>query len=264
MTSILAKIVHHKIGEIASAKRRIPMEDLKSQSKQTTPPLDFLGAITVGDQANRVSLIAEVKKASPSKGLIREDFDPVAIALSYAANGANCISVLTDQYFFQGDLEFLKRIRREVSIPLLRKDFILDEYQVWEARCAGADAVLLIAECLNPAQLKHLHALINDLGMTALVELYDSENIDAVLSCNPALVGVNNRDLKTFEIDLGHSIRIKQMLPSDIAMVSESGIFTPDDVQRMQQNNIDAVLVGESLMRADDIGEATRTLMAVK
>jgi indole-3-glycerol phosphate synthase len=249
--------------EIENAKRDKPVEDLKAQTKHVPPPLDFLAALTTGDQADRVSLIAEVKKASPSKGIIRADFDPVTIAKAYADHGASCISVLTDENFFQGSLEYLKQIRAAVSKPLLRKDFVLDEYQVWEARAAGADAVLLIAECLEPAQMKELHCQIDELGMTALVELYDSKNIPAVLDCSPKLVGVNNRDLNTFEIDLHHSIRVKQALPAEIAMVSESGIFTNADVRLMHQNSVDAVLVGESLMRSDDIGAAVDQLLGI-
>ncbi len=261
MTSILDKIVNYKLGEIAAAKQKLAIDELKSLAEKTPPPLDFLAALTTGDESNRVSLIAEVKKASPSKGVIREDFEPVKIATQYADAGANCISVLTDEHFFQGKLEFLRQIRSAVSVPLLRKDFILDEYQVYEARAAGADAVLLIAECLEAEQLKSLHEKINELGMTALVELYDADNIPAVLACNPKLVGVNNRDLNTFEIDLMHSIRVKQSLPTDIAMVSESGIFTNVDVQLMQENSVNAILVGESLMRSDNIADAVAKLM---
>ena len=161
-----------------------------------------------------MSLIAEVKKASPSKGLIRADFDPVKIAQAYASSGASCISVLTDEHFFKGHLDYLEAIRAAVDVPLLRKDFILDASQVYEARMAGADAVLLIAECLSPKQLRQLHDLIVELGMTPLVELYDQANVDAVLACQPKLVGVNNRDLNTFEVDLMHSIRVKAAVPS--------------------------------------------------
>ena len=263
MRSILEKIVRHKLVEIDKAKSDLPILELKASAKDAPPPLDFLGALTKNEQANHVSLIAEVKKASPSKGVIRDDFDPLEIARAYANSGASCISVLTDEHFFQGSLDYLKQIRRVVSKPLLRKDFVLDEYQVWEARAAGADAVLLISECLQPDQMNRLHEQVTELGMTALVELYDSRNIEAVLACNPTLVGVNNRDLNTFEIDLNHSIRIKKQLPHSIAMVSESGIFTHQDVLLMQQNGVDAVLVGESLMRSEDIGSAVRSLMGI-
>ncbi len=255
MSSILDKIVAHKRQEIAT---RPPVQ---FDADAVGPPRDFVKALTDGQQAGRVSLIAEVKKASPSKGLIRADFDPVKIAQAYASSGASCISVLTDEHFFKGHLDYLKAIRAAVDIPLLRKDFVLDASQVYEARMAGADAVLLIAECLEPKQLIELHDLIVELGMTPLVELYDEANVDAVLACKPKLVGVNNRDLNTFEVDLMHSIRVKQQLPSTTTFVSESGIFTHQDVQLMQANKVDAILVGESLMRHDDVGAAVKRLL---
>lgn len=261
VSSILEKIVRHKQGEIEAAKQRIPRVELEARLSDLPPPLDFCSALTAGAQQDRVSLIAEVKKASPSKGVIREDFDPVMIAKTYARSGAACISVLTDEHFFQGCLDYLVNIRKAVSIPLLRKDFVLDEYQVLEARVAGADGVLLIAECLAPDRLVELHQMIESLGMTALVELYDKKNIPAVLACHPKLVGVNNRDLNTFEIDLMHSIRVRESFPRDIAMVSESGIFTNRDVQLMRDNSVDAILVGESLMRSDDLSVAVKSLM---
>lgn len=254
MNSILSKIVAHKREEIAArgaVEYRTPEK----------PPRDFLAALTTGGQAGRVSLIAEVKKASPSKGVIREDFDPVEIAQAYQRGGASCLSVLTDEHFFQGHLDYLIAVRKAVTLPILRKDFVLCESQVYEARMAGADAVLLIAECLEPSQLKDLHDLIVSLDMTPLVELYEEKNIDAVLACRPRLVGVNNRDLKTFEVDLHHSLRMKAKLDPGIAMVSESGIFTNDDVQLMQTNSVDAILVGESLMRSNDIETAVKTLL---
>ncbi|MEL7496077.1 MAG: indole-3-glycerol phosphate synthase TrpC [Planctomycetota bacterium] len=254
MNSILKKIVAHKRDEI---RNRGPVKYVAPEQ----PPRDFLGALCAGAQADCVSLIAEVKKASPSKGVIREDFEPVQIARSYQSGGAQCLSVLTDEHFFQGHLDFLKAIREVVDLPLLRKDFILDESQVYEARMSGADAVLLIAECLEPERLKSLHDLIVELKMTPLVELYDASNIEAVLACEPKLVGVNNRDLNTFEVDLNHSLRIREMLPPGIAMVSESGIFTSEDIALMHQHNVDAVLVGESLMRQADVAIAIRELM---
>ena len=258
MNSILKKIVDHKRTEIAAAKQDRPVEDVISATKDQSPARDFVAALRKNPS---VSLIAEVKKASPSKGVIRADFDPVAIAKIYAASGAACISVLTDEHFFQGHLDYLKAIRQEVEIPLLRKDFIIDEYQVFEARAAGADAVLLIAECLEDEQLLNLHQQINELGMTALVELYDAENIEKVLAAKPTLVGVNNRDLNTFEVDLNHSVKVKQLLPSTVTFVSESGIYHRDDVEMLEKSGVDAMLVGESLMRADDIGAAVKTLL---
>jgi indole-3-glycerol phosphate synthase len=259
LSSILDKIVTHKLTEIASAKSARPIESVRGMAADAQPPQDFLASLTATDY---VGLIAEVKKASPSKGVIREDFDPIAIAKTYCESGAHCISVLTDEHFFQGSLDILSAIRVAVAVPLLRKDFIIDEYQVYEARAAGADAILLIAECLDPKQLLDLHEIICGLGMTSLVELYDERNIDAVLNCQPRLVGVNNRDLNTFEVDLGHSLRIKQQLPDEVVMVSESGIFTTADVRLLHASGVAAMLVGESLMRADDIGQAVKMLLA--
>jgi len=264
LNSILQKIVDHKITEIAAAKDKVSLETLSAATRDAATALDFVGALQGRKAAGSIGLIAEVKKASPSKGIIRADFDPVAIAETYAEHGAACISVLTDEHFFQGHLDYLRQIRTAVDVPLLRKDFILDEYQVLEARAAGADAVLLIAECLTPDRLKQLHDQITQVGMTALVELYDAENLGAVLACNPTLVGVNNRDLNTFEVDLGHSIRIRKQVPADITFVSESGIFQHADVELLQANQVDAMLVGESLMRSDNISDAIGELRTGK
>ena len=258
MASILDKIIEHKQGEIAAAKRAVPIEELESRIADAVPPLDFLAPIRASDQ---VSLIAEVKKASPSKGVIREDFEPVAIAKAYQEAGATCISVLTDENFFQGQLDYLTKIREQVSLPLLRKDFIIDPYQVLEARVAGADAVLLIAECLNDELLRTLHDQIVALGMTPLVELYQPENLEPVLRCGAELIGINNRNLETFETDLNHCIRLRESIPTDKPVVGESGIFTAEDVTRLRAANIDAMLVGESLMRQPDIATAVRQLV---
>ena len=255
MPSILDKIVTHKRAELAAVTT--PLSELKAAIVDAPKVRDFAAALS-GD---KVSLIAEVKKASPSKGIIREDFNPVEIARAYAIGGASCISVLTDENFFQGKLDYLTAIRSEVELPLLRKDFILSEYQVYEARVAGADAVLLIAECLSPSELKELHDLICELGMTPLVEFYEYSNLEAVLACDPKLVGVNNRDLKTFEIDLNHSAKIREQVPADTLFVSESGIFTNEDVVQLESWNVDAILVGESLMRQQDVTAAVRNLL---
>ncbi len=258
LNSILQKIVDHKLSEIAAAKAARPIQDVTAAADKAAEPRDFLSAL---QNAEDIALIAEVKKASPSKGVIRADFDPVKIAKIYAQSGASCISVLTDENFFQGHLDYLTAIRQQVDIPLLRKDFIIDEYQVFEARAAGADGVLLIAECLTPDQLIGLHQRICDLGMTPLVELYDEENVEKVIAAHPVLVGVNNRDLNTFEVDLNHSVNVKKLLPPSVTFVSESGIYSPSDVQMLRENGVDAMLVGESLMRADDIGDAVKTLL---
>jgi indole-3-glycerol phosphate synthase len=211
--------------------------------------------------AGPIKLIAEVKKASPSQGVIRADFDPVAIARVYEENGASCLSVLTDEKYFQGRLEFLTQIRAAVSLPLLRKDFILDTYQLLEARVAGADAVLLIAECLDDCNLRKLHNEAMELGLTPLVELYEPANLPRVLAAGAALIGVNNRDLKTFHVDLGHCIALRDQVPLDAVFVAESGIHSRADVLRLEEAGVDAMLVGESLMREADIGAAVRRLL---
>ena len=258
MHSILKKIFDLKLLEIAAAKLQLSVDDAAKAAKDARPARNFLSALQVDGE---IGLIAEVKKASPSKGVIREDFDPVSIARSYESAGASCISVLTDENFFQGHRDYLVQVGDAVKLPTLRKDFIIDPWQVHDARAAGADAVLLIAECLEASQLNDLHCLINELGMTALVELYDRENIEKVMACSPSLVGVNNRDLNTFEVNLEHSIEIRKSLPDEITFVSESGISSNAEVQRLQAANVDAILVGESLMRSTDIVKATRELL---
>ncbi len=208
-----------------------------------------------------MKLLAEVKKASPSAGLIRPDFEPVAIATTYAAHGAACISVLTDEHYFQGRLEYLTAIRAAVSPPVLRKDFILDAYQLVEARVAGADAVLLIAECLDDCSLRKLFNETIELGMTPLVELYEPANLRRVLEAGATLVGVNNRNLHTFQVDLEHAIRLRDEVPDECLLVAESGIKTHADVQHLAAAGIDAILVGESFTRERDIGAAVDCLM---
>ncbi len=258
MGGILEQIVRHKRDEIAAAKAALPVADLRARLVDAPPVRDFVATLI---QPGRIGLIAEVKRASPSAGTIRADFDPVAIARAYEAGGAHCVSVLTDERFFGGQLGFLSAIRAACRLPLLRKDFILDEYQVLEARAAGADGVLLIAECLAGDELQRLHAAINDLGMTALVELYDPAHVDRVLACGPRLVGVNNRDLNSFTVDLQHSIRMRQRVPRDVPLVAESGIATRNEVLQLEAAGIDAMLVGESLMRQGDPAKAVRALL---
>jgi indole-3-glycerol phosphate synthase len=258
VASILQRIVAQKRRDIQQAKDAVSQSQLDGMLADALPVRDFHAAL-IRDPG--VSLIAEVKRASPSKGVLRRNFDPLEIAEAYAANGATCISVLTDEHFFSGHLNDLKSVRRHVEIPVLRKDFIITPYQVVEARVAGADAVLLIAECLDAATLKQLHDQILNLGMTALVELYEEKNLQMVLDCGANLIGINNRDLNTFETHLAHSIDLKNKLPAGKTVVSESGIYTPDDVQMLAAAGVDAMLVGESLMRADDIGVAVRRLL---
>lgn len=222
------------------------------------PCRDFHAALAFGDE---VRLIAEVKRASPSAGLIREDFDPVSIAAAYAEGGAACISVLTDEPFFQGSLDFLRAVRQAVDLPILRKDFIVDEYQLLQARVNGADAVLLIAECLTPTQLIQLDERARGLGMQTLIELYEPDNLAAVLATKTRLVGVNNRDLRSFHTDLNHTLRVATNIPPDRLIVGESGIASYDDVQRLHAGGVKGILVGESLMRQADIAAATRRLL---
>ncbi len=258
MANILDKIVNTKLQEIASAKAKLPEQELRAMAGDAPPVRNFFAALAA---PGPIRLIAEVKKASPSKGVIRADFDPVAIARTYEQNGATCISVLTDAPFFQGSLEYLRAIRQHVRLPLLRKDFILDTYQLWEARCAGADAVLLIAECLDDCQLRKLHQSAIALGLTPLVEFYEEANLERVLDAGATLIGVNNRDLRTFQTDLEHVIRMRQRIPADRVLVGESGIHGRADALRLEQAGIQAMLVGEHLMASDDVGAAVRNLL---
>ncbi len=258
MNTILDRIVATKRDEIRAARAGRSEAELRRDAEHVEPPRDFLGALR---RADSIGLIAEIKKASPSKGVIRADFDPERIARAYRDGGADCLSVLTDESYFQGHLDYLNRVRDVVPLPLLRKDFIVDPYQVHQARAAGADAVLLIAECLEAPLLAELHAAIRDYGMTALVELHEPEQLDKVLACGPELVGINNRDLKTFRVDLEHAIRMRERIPREILVVGESGIRTTDDVRRLIAGGIGAMLVGESLMRAEDPAAATKELL---
>ncbi len=258
MPSILDKIVATKREEILAAKARVDIHSLQKQAEAMEPARDFYTAL----RGDRLRLIAEVKKASPSKGIIRADFEPLSIARQYVAGGASALSVLTDEQYFQGSLDYLRAIRREVSIPLLRKDFVLDPYQVVEARAAGADAVLLIAECLDAATLKLLYDEIRRWGMWALIELYDPQNLPMVLDTGTQIVGVNNRDLHSFEVDLDRTIEIRKMVESNICVVGESGISSVEDMQRLSNAGVQAVLVGESLMRQENVQRAAEKLLA--
>lgn len=258
MSEILAEIVQSKKKEVEEAIRQRPLRDLMSQADDAPPTKDFADALKQGDG---IQLIAEVKKASPSKGVIRADFDPVSIAKQYATSGAACISVLTDEKYFQGSLDYLVAIREAVDVPLLRKDFIIHPYQVFESRVAGADAVLLIAECLNRQELRGLTQLIRELGMQALIELYDKRNLENVLNTGTELIGINNRDLNTFEVDLEHTTRLRKDVPPGKIVVGESGIHTRADALMLQEHGVQAMLVGESLMRQQDVGAATAALL---
>ncbi len=258
MSTILDRIVATKREEIAAARSARPEQELRAALAEAPPVRDFFAALAV---PGPVRLIAEVKKASPSKGVIRADFDPVTIARTYEAHGATCLSVLTDEQYFQGSLDYLRAIRAAVSLPLLRKDFILDRYQLLEARLAGADAVLLIAECLDDCHLRSLHNEALELGLTPLVEFYDAENLPRVLEAGATLIGVNNRDLRTFHTDLDHTLRMRAQIPAECLLVAESGISTRDDVLRLEAAGVNAMLVGESLMASQDIGAAVDRLL---
>jgi len=258
VTTILDSILARKQAEVAAAKERVPERVLAARIADAPLVRDFAAALRA---ATGVALIAEIKKSSPSAGILREDFDPVEIAKTYESHGAACISVLTDQSFFQGKLSDLTDVRCAVGVPVLRKDFLIDRYQVLEARAAGADCVLLIAECLDDVRLRELHSFAADLGMESLIELYAPENLDRVLQFGPRLVGVNNRNLRTFVTDLDHSLSLLDRIPDGMLFVSESGIRTRADVERLQTAGVDAILVGESLMRSPDVGRAVDELL---
>jgi len=260
MSTILDRIVATKKREIEEARRVRPLEAVRAAAAAAAPTRNFFQALAA---EGPIKLIAEVKKASPSKGLIRPDFDPVTIASAYAQACATCLSVLTDESYFQGHLDYLRAIRAAVSLPLLRKDFILDPYQLYEARAAGADAVLLIAECLDDCQLRGLHNLALELQLTPLVEFYEPENLPRVLEAGATLIGINNRDLKTFQVDLEHTIRLRKQIPDDCLVVGESGINSHADVRRLAQAGVSAILVGEHLMRQADIVRAVRNLLGL-
>ncbi len=260
MNTILDRIVAAKRQEIEQHRAETSARYLEALFADAPPVRDFRAALERGPG---IGIIAEVKKASPSAGVLRADFDPIAIARIYEANGANAISVLTDEPFFQGHLAYLSGIHQAVQPPVLRKDFILDRYQVVQARVAGADAVLLIAEILEGSELPALLGYIHELGMQALVELYDRENLPRVLDAGATIVGVNNRDLRTFVTSLDHTLDLLPAIPKGICVVSESGIRTRDDMLRLEQAGVKAVLIGETFMRAADIGQKMRELRGV-
>ena len=258
MPTILDKIVATKKAEVAAAKDVVPATELQAALADAPSVRDFYGALAA---EGPLKLIAEVKRASPSKGLIREDFEPVAIAEIYAAHGATCVSVLTDEQYFHGSLDYLRQVRSAIGLPILRKDFLIDSYQLLEARAAGADAVLLIAECLDDCNLRKLHNEAIELGMTPLVEFYEIENLPRVLDAGASVIGINNRNLRTFETDLNHTVRLREQIPSDCVVVGESGIHSRADAQRLADAGVQAILVGEHLMSQSDIGAAVDRLI---
>lgn len=259
MSDILKKILAVKAEEVAAAQAAKPLAALRAEAEaanRDTPVRDFVGAIEAKIAAGQAGVIAEVKKASPSKGVLRANFDPAAIAASYAAHGAACLSVLTDRQFFQGAPEYLQQARAACNLPVIRKDFLVDEYQVVEARAMGADAILLIVAALELARLKALEAVADSLGLAVLVEVHDADELDLALQLKTPLLGINNRNLRTFEVSLQNTLDLLPRIPAGRRVVTESGILARSDVALMRQYHVDAFLVGEAFMRADDPGAA--------
>ena len=262
MSDILDKIVAVKRQEVAAALARKPLAAMRADAESRVLTRDFVGAMRAKIAAGLPAVIAEVKKASPSKGVLRADFIPADIAQSYAEYGAACLSVLTDQQFFQGSVDYLKQARASCDLPVLRKDFMVDPYQVYEARAMGADCILLIAACLDDAQMQSLEALAMSLDMAVLVEVHDGAELQRALQLKTPLLGINNRNLKTFEVSLDTTLGLLKDVPAGHLLVTESGISTVADVQRMRAAGVQAFLVGEVFMRADEPGQALAALFA--
>jgi indole-3-glycerol phosphate synthase len=260
--SVLERIMAVKRAEVAAAKKALPQCEIEVRARAAEPPRRFISSITAKLTSGKAAVIAEIKRASPSKGLLRDKFEPAEIASSYAAGGAACLSILTDREFFQGAPEHLTAARAACPLPALRKDFIFDPYQVYEARAMGADCILLIAACLSVKDMKTLEALADALGMAVLVEVHDSKELQAALELGTPLVGINNRDLRTFATRLETTIGLLPNIPADRIVVTESGIATSQDVALMRRHGVNAFLVGEAFMRAEDPGARLRALFA--
>ncbi|MBK9339818.1 MAG: indole-3-glycerol phosphate synthase TrpC [Rhodoferax sp.] len=263
MTDILEKITAVKHQEVAAAKKRKSLEAVRADAESRVLTRDFVGALRAKIADGQSAVIAEIKKASPSKGVLRADFEPADIAQSYAEHGAACLSVLTDKDFFQGSSDYLRQARASCTLPVLRKDFMVDAYQIYESRAMGADAVLLIAACLNDGQMAEFEQIALSLDMAVLVEVHDADELRRALILKTPLIGINNRNLKTFEVSLDTTISMLADVPKDRLLVTESGITTPADVARMREVGVNAFLVGEAFMRAADPGEALAKLFAV-
>jgi len=262
MSDILKKILAVKKQEVAAAQAMLPLAAMRAAAGRAVPVRDFNGAIRARIATGQAAVIAEIKKASPSKGVLRADFRPAEIAASYARHGAACLSVLTDEQFFQGSAEYLKQARAACALPVLRKDFIVDEYQIYQARAMGADAILLIAAALDVAQMQAFEALAHSLGMAVLVEVHGGDELDAALRLNTPLLGVNNRNLRSFEVSLQTTLDLLPRIPADRIVVTESGILKADDVKLMRSHKVHAFLVGEAFMRAQDPGVELARLFA--
>ena len=260
MSDILNKIIAVKRQEVAEAISRKPLSAMRQDAESRVNTRDFVGALRAKIAAGKPAVIAEIKKASPSKGVLRADFIPADIAQSYAEFGAACLSVLTDQQFFQGSIDYLKQARASCSLPVLRKDFIIDAYQIYESRVMGADCILLIAACLDDAQMKTFEALAMSLDMAVLVEVHDEAELARALRLKTPLIGINNRNLNTFEVSLDVTLSLMGQVPAERLLVTESGIMSPADVKRLRDARINAFLVGEAFMRADEPGEALAEL----
>lgn len=260
MTDILNKIVAVKREEVALAIQRKSLAAMRFDAESRVLTRDFVGALRAKIVVGKPAVIAEIKKASPSKGVLRTDFIPADIAQSYAEYGAACLSVLTDVQFFQGCIDYLKQARASCQLPVLRKDFMVDAYQIYESRAMGADAILLIAACLDDAQMKDFEQIAHSLDMAVLVEVHDGDELARALKLKTPLIGVNNRNLKTFEVSLDTTLRLMQEIPADRLLVCESGIHSRDDVLRMGAAGVNAFLVGEAFMRAEEPGEALAAL----
>jgi indole-3-glycerol phosphate synthase len=259
---ILKKILQVKAGEVAAGAAARPLRQLRAEVESAPEPRDFLGALRASREKGQAAVIAEIKKASPSQGVIRQTFDPAAIARSYAAAGASCLSVLTDKTFFHGEAEYLQQARSACDLPVLRKDFMIDPWQVYESRLMGADCILLIVRVLGDAQMAELAGTATDLGMDALLEVHDAAELERALALKPPFVGINNRDLTSFRTDTGITLALQHRIPEDCLVVTESGIKSRDDVQHMRKHGVHGFLVGETFMRADDPGSKLAELFA--